>query len=761
MENSSRRRTRNQTKSNKSEAESEEESTGTISSTVNCVFKTPQTKVRKKKLLPTPPSQPTLDNLLLKTNTALQKIKSKKQLFAGNINQNEHVEQDFVHLQNLGETPLVTPAVVTAQYGPYKAAETVSPLTSPLNKLAAANCELVVNINAIDIDNRQTHQLMANPPAVNADMTELNNSDLVQGHNGTVNAPAVTTCHKTPHAVTTTTTTMSKSTVSNSAISTSVSTNITSKPIPTSALMLPGYKTQMHDAMAHSAALHTSNTMPSIAGIPTFAGQRQFTPHPTPGLGNLHQDGAQLTDVHSVYSMFNDVTAKLDKIQASVSSLNTSKNLFAQQIGSLQYDHEQMNENISQQQNSIDRCEDQLDLMRNITKKYSQSMNELHQRVLKLEKRSMQQNLVISGIKEEENENCAQQVSNLLTQDLRITEEIGIKRAHRMGRGNNRPIVAKLQNKSHKGAIFPELKKLKGTQKYVNDQLPEELEEKARIERYILSCNNKLQQGAKKYMSFTKGKLMIGKQHPKAYVPRIIPLQPDDILNLTEADLKSLQEVPLFTIDSCEEKNSKYLGYACMANNLSDVNTAYKHLKVKHSDATHIMMAYKLAGVDMTKDIGCTSDGEYGAGLKLLKKLQELGKQQCALFIVRFYGGTHLNKRRFEIPLEMADQLLEKMEQNEPRISRLSMRQFKSHDTTIRSKYTRGNHNSRAMRGTRGGMPTQRTQHTAAHSYLKRFSHMVFSQEETEQDSELESESERGHSHSDREELLETWDNTT
>ena len=344
----------------------------------------------------------------------------------------------------------------------------------------------------------------------------------------------------------------------------------------------------------------------------------------------------------------------------------------------------------------------------------------------------------------------------LLTQDLKIAEPIGIKRAHRLGRGNNRPIVARLQNKQQKGAIFPELKKLKGTQKYVNDQLPEELDEKSRIERYVLSSNNKLPPGSKKYMSFSKGKLMIGKQHPKIYTPRITPMTAEEMLNLPEADLKSLQEVPFYRTDMLEEKSSRYYGYACQTQNLSDVNTAYKHLKIKHSDATHFMMAYKLAGVDMTKDIGCASDGEYGAGLKLLKKLQELGKMNTAVFIVRYYGGYHLNKRRFDIPLELTDQLLERMDQGEPRISKLHMRQFKHSATTIRHKPTRGGYTN-----ARGGS-THRI--TAAHSYLHRVAGMVSSQDEADptgstQDSEIESESDRGPSWSDHDENMEAWGN--
>ena len=297
-----------------------------------------------------------------------------------------------------------------------------------------------------------------------------------------------------------------------------------------------------------------------------------------------------------------------------------------------------------------------------------------------------------------------------------------MNRAHRIGTGDDRPMVVKFSDQKNKAKVFAQLSNLKGKSIYVNDQLPEELSERRRRDRQILATNKKLPDGQRlKTLKMKKGRLHVG---DKVYQPKIQPPKRSEILAMTSSELHDLKEMAMAKTQDITEQHSRFRGYACAVSSLSDVSKAYKHLKIKHCDATHVILAYRLANVDPLDGEGWCDDGEHQAGSKLLKMLRNNNKTQTAVFVVRYYGGIHLQKRRFAIILELAEQALENLQKSPGGTSCLQLKQLQHkvrtvikqpHPTAGRGGVTphRRAASTQAIRG--GGRP-----HTALHNFLQR-----------------------------------------
>ena len=68
-----------------------------------------------------------------------------------------------------------------------------------------------------------------------------------------------------------------------------------------------------------------------------------------------------------------------------------------------------------------DKQDEKIDLVSDIVIKHDQQVKELSSRIIDLEKRSMSKDLVISGIKENKDENCHPDSSEFFRQQMRIT----------------------------------------------------------------------------------------------------------------------------------------------------------------------------------------------------------------------------------------------------------------------------------------------------------------------------------------------------
>ena len=395
-----------------------------------------------------------------------------------------------------------------------------------------------------------------------------------------------------------------------------------------------------------------------------------------------------------VYRMLSDVNKSLHDIKKEVGDMKVAKQHTEGKVDAMEFEIERLNEEIQISENKRKQDEDKIQLMSGSLMKFEQQMISMQKKITTMESRSMRANLLVSGIPEEEQEDCIEKCNTFLHDELKLHEEtIHIKRAHRLGKkkeGVTRQMVMKLKNPGQKGTIFQNTKNLKGTNKYVNDQLPEEMDEAKRRQRQIVAANKKLPPAFKQTMQIEKGTLFIGEKNKgrKKYSPPIETPTMEQVLNLTQEEITDLEEVSLYKSRMVDEQNSKFQVYGAVASNKTQIRKYYLHLKIKHINATHISMVYRLAGHDKAGDEGYCDDGEYGLGRRLLKHLIDNDKKQMVFFAVRNYGGTNVNQKRFQIPLDLLQEVMQEFGAGIAPISKLKLKQAQTDTQTKTIKKT-------------------------------------------------------------------------
>ena len=239
----------------------------------------------------------------------------------------------------------------------------VSPLTSPLNKLEAASDELNKNIRTIDA--------MKNNMASSTSMISRN----VDMH-----AKALTPLKRVD----------------------TVNARATIDPTLQQVLMQSANALQqqrldeggrINRARVNTAATDASS-MANMQFIPqddqqAFCNRNEFMALPQHTF-RVSPPGQQHINVATVYNMFVDLTQKMDQVQKTLNSLNESKEVFTGQIRGLQHDaalQEEKLQEISQQQVETT---DKVQVISHVTSTLEHEVNDLKERLLKLEQKSMQ-----------------------------------------------------------------------------------------------------------------------------------------------------------------------------------------------------------------------------------------------------------------------------------------------------------------------------------------------------------------------------------
>ena len=428
---------------------------------------------------------------------------------------------------------------------------------------------------------------------------------------------------------------------------------------------------------------------PSMAGIGVLDG-RLFSSQPA---GPSVSSGTAIS-TSEVYRMLGEVNKSLREIKKDMSEMKTAKQHTENTIDSMQFEIDRLNEETQIQSAVHKKDQDKINLLSGSMIKLEQQVQQMQEKLLDVEKRSMRSNLVISGIPEEEDENCKEKCDTFIHDSLKLRgENIQIKRAHRLGvkqEGYTRQMVMKLTNPGQKGPIFQNTSNLKGSNKYVNDQLPQELDERKRRMRQIVAANKKLPPGLKQVMQIEKGVLYIGEKNKgqRKYVPPITTPKIEQLLKLSDEELVGLEEMEIYKSTLRTEQDSTFQMYGAVVSSKAEIRKLYLHLKIKHLDATHVSLVYRLAGVDKAEDEGFCDDGEAGLGRKLLKQLVEEDRKQIACFAVRYYGGKNVGKKRFQIPSELMSQVIKEFGVGIVPISKLKLNQSKidSPATTVKQR---------------------------------------------------------------------------
>ena len=295
------------------------------------------------------------------------------------------------------------------------------------------------------------------------------------------------------------------------------------------------------------------------------------------------------------------------------------------EIQSLQEINEGLTDKISELEGRLLRAEKQI--------------TDLKEENTELKSRGMENNLIFKNIEEKTDgrEECKKVIETFAIDKLKLrAEDIQIDRAHRMGQKvdqRSRPIIVKCANNSTKQAIMRNAKNLKNTKYGINEQVPREYNER----RNQLMTTYKVAKDQGKKVRWNRDKLIVeGKLHA--------PINDDELYARSNAVI-CRQEENFQSSQVIEEKGSQFQAHIIKINSSEQVIPSLHKLFRNHNiaKASHNSYAYRINEVSQNSN----DDGEYGAGNKILKLLEEQNRTNVLVVVTRWYGGSKLGEKRF------------------------------------------------------------------------------------------------------------------
>ena len=103
-----------------------------------------------------------------------------------------------------------------------------------------------------------------------------------------------------------------------------------------------------------------------------------------------------------------------------------------------------------------------------------------------------------------------------------------------------------------------------------------------------------------------------------------------------------------------------------------DIEQGLAKMKIRYGDATHTTFAYRMEDADGPFGQSYFHDEEEGAGRATLNILKDREVNKIVVFIVRYYSGKNMGRRRFEIYTNLAKKAVTMFKTKLDRLSRRS-----------------------------------------------------------------------------------------
>ena len=301
-----------------------------------------------------------------------------------------------------------------------------------------------------------------------------------------------------------------------------------------------------------------------------------------------------------------------------------------------------------------------LELISNIAMRQHQDIKVLQEKLEAMENKKNKNNIIITGLKTEEGKTCSETVADFYKLKLEIATPIVIVNAYKRGKHADSPMCVVLKDIADKGKIYKHVKNLKGKQNeqgksyQVRDDLTiKEQEHQNKIRQMMV--RNKKSAVSQIKTSIKKNQLLINNSEYKQKVPAPSELE---LLTMSKEERQLVQEKDLVLSDPYRERDNVYYTYGFETDDIQEIRSIYRHLRLKHIDATHVMMAHNIEG-EMPNLKDSEDNGECGGGAKILNCLLTQQQTNTAVFVVRYYSGTNLGKRCYKIIKEQTDLIIQ------------------------------------------------------------------------------------------------------
>lgn len=339
---------------------------------------------------------------------------------------------------------------------------------------------------------------------------------------------------------------------------------------------------------------------------------------------NSPSDSNSCAKSSRIMADISDLTDKMDtllrrtenmerSLEANTETLNRLSSDYVsveQELGIYKEDNRQLRDIIACLDSRLQRTENAIEGLKSVT--------------IDLSFRSMKHNMIICGVKENKDENIIAVTTDFLFKEMKISRkrlstDIVCDIVHRLGRGNDRPIIVRFTTHRGKAEAMRFCPNLKGTQFYVKDQLPYEMAQKASA---LVPKLKKLKEKADdpKTVKLVRDMLISNGEI----------VNPEFSLNKIQVDVKNLSpEINLHDIthsDSLTVNETCVQAHSYPATTIDEVKTVLAKIRTAPSvlKANHLMYAY-LVRDPQSGNIskGYDDDHEFGMSKILLRILEQ------------------------------------------------------------------------------------------------------------------------------------------
>ena len=367
----------------------------------------------------------------------------------------------------------------------------------------------------------------------------------------------------------------------------------------------------------------------------------------------------QNDDKTVIFEMFEMLLLKMSQVQLKLKTIEDEQTNAAA-------DAKSNAGKIRDSKKEVQKIKSQLQRVTEVTVKTEFNASISNDKIERLEAKILKGGLTITGLKEVKDEKCKETVKAFFTNKLQLGEDdVPIQTAYRIGKKGNdyRTMYVKLIDSNHLGLIFSKVSNLKDERNdndkpyFINEQHTEKENEERRRINDLQQINRNLPLNFQRSMVKQGKKLRIGAEE---YEKKVKPPTSEHVLLATDQEHEMLlkKKGSIIKGGELEEQGSKFIAYAVRATEFEQIQEAYKVIKSDHLGAHHLPCGYRIYGKNFPFLQDYSDDGDFACGRRILEVLKHHKVFNLAIFIVRYYGGTHIGPLRFELIKKLSNDIL-------------------------------------------------------------------------------------------------------
>ena len=351
-------------------------------------------------------------------------------------------------------------------------------------------------------------------------------------------------------------------------------------------------------------------------------------------------------------SMTQSIESLKVELKADIVQVKLDKEAIKEDLVKIELEQVTMKTDLTKTKEQLNGCKVQISDLIGIVTRQDQIIKECKSQIEELKMSVSNANLIIQGIIVKKDQPYREAVNQFFQNQMKIQEDINIEFVTRKGKGKNAPLLVRLKDTSQKGVIFSHVKNLKDITNEldkpycIDNDLPPATRERRRHIRQTVAINEKLDANAKLQIDVeTKNDMKIeGTQ----YVKQVKPPSASQILLASKEKCLARKNVHFAQGNTVKVDGSEFTAYSVDVKDLTDVNNAYETIRARNLAARHVICAFRIPHRNFAVFQDYNDDDEHQAGRHVLQMLNHSKITSKAVFVVRYYDGTHIGAQRFD-----------------------------------------------------------------------------------------------------------------